>query len=157
MAESTPPSLRTARGIRRVVCLALLSATSAGGCGGEDDGFERFPVEGRVTLDGKDLESGTVNFVADQNGPSESCEISAGRFQLPRDQGLSPGTYRVEVYSIKPTGRKVPDPDNPKQLIEERTNVVPPHYNINSKLKAEVPPAGLKEQLTFTLTAGKGR
>jgi hypothetical protein len=128
------------------------------GCGSSADGYERFPVEGVVTLDGKDLDSGTINFITTQAGPSETSEIDGGRFRLSKSRGLSPGTYRVEVYCVKPTGKKIPDPDNPPQLIDETTNIVPMRYNVNSTLMAEIPSGGPSQPLSFALsTKKKGR
>jgi hypothetical protein len=140
-----------------MVCLLVLGVLSVGGCGSSSDGFERFPVEGVVTLDGKNVDTGTINFVATGNGPSESSEIADGRFRLSRNRGLSPGNYRVEVYCVKPTGRKVADPDNPPQLIDETTNIVPLRYNIESKLTAEIPAGGPSQPLSFALGTKKTR
>lgn len=147
---------RLSRGARVVRVFALcLSPLAASGCGAPADGFERFPVEGTVTLDGKDLDSGTINFLAVDKGASASGEIAAGRFRLPQRDGLSPGPYRVEVYSVQATGRKVPDPEDATKLVDERLNVVPERYNIRSELKADIPGGGAREPLLFPLSTNK--
>lgn len=146
MTSTESPGAR-ARGL--ILILGLLAVS---GCGGPSDGFERFPVQGAITLDGKPLKSGTVMFIAQQQGASGSADVADGAFQLAGADGLSPGSYRVEVYSIQPTGKKVPSADDPATLVEETANLVPKQYNTQSTLKAEVPPGGPKEPLTFTLS-----
>jgi len=127
------------------------------GCGGPADGFARFPVEGTVTLDGKPLKSGTISFNALQHGASSSGEISDGAFRLRDADGLSPGPYRVEVYSIQPTGRKIPSADDPGTLVEQTVNLVPKTYNVDSTLKAEIPTGGPKEPLSFPLVGSPAK
>lgn len=121
------------------------------GCGGPADGFSRFPTEGTVTLDGKPLKAGTISFNALQQGASSSGEITDGAFRLRDADGLSPGPYRVEIYSIQSTGRKIPSADDPGTLVDQTVNVVPRRYNVDSTLKAEIPPGGPKEPLSFPL------
>jgi hypothetical protein len=122
------------------------------GCGGSADGFERFPVDGTVSLDGAPLKSGTITFIAEQKGASSSIDVKDGEFHLGRSDGLSPGPYRVEVYSIQPTGKKVPSAEDPKTLVDETTNLVAKQYNVDSQLKAEIPAGGPREPLTFSVS-----
>lgn len=137
--------------------LALALAAIAG-CGGPADGFERFPVEGTVTLDGAPLKAGTINFIAQQEGASSTAEVEGGAFRLDGDDGLSPGPYRVEIFSVQATGKRVPDADNPGTLVDEITNVVPQRYNVQSTLKAEIPPGGPEGPLPpFALTGAPDR
>ncbi|AGA31028.1 hypothetical protein [Singulisphaera acidiphila] len=128
------------------------------GCGGSPaDGFSRFPVEGTVTLDGKPLVTGTISFNALQQGASASGPIAEGAFRLVDDDGLSPGPYRVEIYSLQPTGKKVPHADDLGTLVDETVNIVPKSYNINSVLKAEIPAGGPKEPLSFPLVGSPAK
>lgn|GEM_PF-497906 len=146
------------RGAARLASVGFLVLNGLlAGCGGSGDGFARFPAEGTVTLDGSPLPSGTISFNALQQGASASTEIVNGAFRLRGDDGLSPGPYRVEIYSIQPTGRKVPDSDDPKTLVDERVNVVPRPYNVHSTLKAEIPPGGPKEPFTFPIVGSSAR
>jgi hypothetical protein len=131
----------------------LLGFVMAAGCGGNSDGFERFPVDGTITLDGSLLKSGTVTFIAQGRGATSSVEVADGAFHLGNSDGLSPGPYRVEIFSIQPTGKKVPSAEDPQALIDEKINLVPKRYNVQSQLKAEVPPGGPKEPLTFSLSS----
>lgn len=122
------------------------------GCGSSSDGYARFPVEGKVLLDGQPLISGTIGFIARGEGASASAEIADGSFRLGATDGLSPGGYRVEIFSLQPTGRKVPNADESGTLVDETTNVIPERYNVRSELSAEIPPGGPKESLSFALT-----
>jgi hypothetical protein len=132
--------------------LAFLVGLAAGaGCGGNSDGFQRFLVDGTVTLDGTPLKSGVITFIAQDQGATSSIDVTDGAFHLGKSDGLSPGPYRVEIFSIQPTGKKVPSSEDPQTLVDEMTNLVPKQYNVQSKLKAEIPPGGLKESLPFTL------
>jgi len=139
------------RSVRALVAVLGLLATA--GCGGPSDGFERFPVEGAITLDGSPLKTGTVTFIPQQQGASASAEVTDGAFRLSVSDGLSPGPYRVEVYSVQPTGKKVPSADDPKTLVDETANLVPKPYNVQSTLKADIPPGGPKEPLKFSLSS----
>ncbi len=141
MTSIEPPRLR-ARGLAGLA-LALLALA---GCGAPSDGFERFPVEGVVTLDGEPLKAGTITFNARGQGASSSGEIADGKFQLSAADGLSPGPYRVEVYSIQPTGRKFPDAEDPNMLVDATANIIPGRYNVESTLKIELPPAGRRSR-----------
>jgi hypothetical protein len=143
---------------------AALGLLAAAGCGGPADPFERFPAEGAVTLDGAPLKAGTILFVPEKEGAASTADVKEGAFRLAKSEGLSPGPYRVEVYSVRPTGKKVPGGDDPQTLVDETVNVVPRHYNVQSTLKAEVPPGGPAAPLSFALSsaplkgaAGKSR
>nr|WP_303652905.1 hypothetical protein [Paludisphaera mucosa] len=135
--------------------MAALATAMAGcwGCGGEADPYQRFPVHGTVQLDGKPLKAGTINFVPGGPGASGTAEIVDGAFLLGVAEGLSPGGYRVEVYSSQPTGRKVPNPDDPGAQIDETLSLVDRRYNVASTLKAEIPAGGAKEPLSFDVTS----
>ena len=131
---------------------AVLVITIAG-CGGPADGFERFPAWGTVTLDGQPLKSGTISFVALQQGASSSGPIVDGAFKLSGNDGLSPGPYRVEVFSMQTTGKKIPSGDDPSSLVDETINAVPKQYNVDSTLRTEIPAGGPKDPLAFPLVS----
>jgi hypothetical protein len=120
------------------------------GCGKEDDGFRRVPVSGKVTLDGKPLESGTISLVPLQAGPAAHGKVAGGTYSIARSDGRAAGSYRVEVYSVQPTRRRVADGDTPGELIDEARNVIPERYNIRSELRADVKPDG-DPQLDFAV------
>lgn len=137
--------------LRLHLAVACTVAALAAGCGGRADGIPREPVSGTVSLDGQPLESGSITFLPEGSGPSAGGPIQGGSFTLPRADGPAPGPHRVEVMAIRPTGRKVPNPDDPGQMIEETYNAVPPRYNLRSELTAEVK-AGAENKFDFTLS-----
>lgn len=123
------------------------------GCG-EPDPFDRVGVSGAVTFAGAPIPSGDISFVPLQDGPSIRGTIADGTYAIPRDEGPTAGPYRVEVYSIRPTGRRIPDGDNPGETIEEARNAIPERYNLKSKLQVVVRP-GEDQKFDFPLENAK--
>jgi hypothetical protein len=122
-----------------VVALCLAALT---GCGGTKP-LPRFAVEGTVTLDGKPLPDGTIQFLpaADTDGGMVGAKIAGGRFATPAVRGAAPGKYRVEIAASRPTGRKVPDPRR-EEPLDEFVQYLPERYNAQSTLTAEVTAEG---------------
>jgi len=94
----------------RPLCRAVLTSLSvvllAAGCGGGPKLPPRAPVEGTVTLDGKPLPRGTVQFVPDQDkrtkGPPAVAQIDAdGNYRLSTAgvEGAVIGWHRVAVVA----------------------------------------------------------
>lgn len=123
---------------RMAIRLPLLLAFAVFfGCRGEPDG--RVEVAGKVTFDGQPLTTGNVTFVSTDGGTSSGARISDGEFHLPSARGLGPGIYRVRIVSFQPTGKQIPDDDNPGQMIEETRQVIPPQYNSKTELTVKIP------------------
>ena len=76
--------------------------------------------------------------------------IQKGRYTL--EKGPAPGTYRVQIYWHKKTGRKIGPPD---QATDERKQAIPPKYNEKTELKVEIKPG--RNPLDFDLPAVPGR
>jgi hypothetical protein len=132
-------------------CLVALAAALPG-CGDGSDSFDRQAVSGSVTLDGKPI-TGDILFIPMGNGASAGGGIADGTYSIGRAAGPSPGSYRVEVVSIQPTGRTIPDRDGPPgSTAEEKANVVPARYNAKSELTAEVK-KGVPNTFIFPLTS----
>ena len=98
-------------------------------------------VEGKVTLDGKALASGAIDFEpADSRGRLLGGDIKEGsyRIEIPPEQAA--GTSVVRITSPQPTGRKVPagPPAAPGAMIDEIAEVVPAQYNTRSTLKVDL-------------------
>jgi hypothetical protein len=113
----------------------------AGGCG---DSTGRQEVTGTVYFKGQPLDQGRIHFVPVGGGPTESgATIENGRYRIPRDNGLMPGTYKVSVFSYDQKGAKVQseevpgDPGNTQ--FKER---IPAKYNTQTTLTAEVTAGG---------------
>ena len=118
--------------------LLMVLAAVLSGCGAVADGPEREAVSGKVTLDGKPM-AGAITFLPAGNGKSAGGKIADGTYSIARSEGPSPGSYRVEIVSVQPTGRMILDRDGPPgSTTEERKNVVSERYNLRSDLRAEV-------------------
>lgn len=125
--------------MRRLLIILGASSLALVGCGGAGDPFPREPVSGVVTLDGKPVPAGMITFTPIGGAePVASGVIRDGHFELPRADGPAPGSHRVTIWSRGPTGRKVVDADNPKQLIDEFGDLIPARYSFQSDLTAEV-------------------
>ena len=114
----------------------LLSLPLLAGCGGSD----LCSVSGTVTLNGKNLDHGTITFISPGDGGSTaSAAIVNGAYKIDQAQGLVPGKYRVSIDS--PDG-KTPDPssDAPPGPSGNFASVnrVPAKFNRESKVEVEV-------------------
>ena len=124
----------------------LLSATlvmTFGGCSGNSDGLPREAVSGTVTLDGQPLPEGLIQFLP--SSPKEvmsgGAVIEGGKFSIARNEGLLPGTYRVEISSS--TGLEPPPPGEPPGPAKGTAkDLIPEQYNRKTTLTAEVRAAG---------------
>ena len=139
--------------IRRWRCLLLLAAVGAvvilPGCSSSGS---RASVEGTVSYDGEEVAQGGIAFIPEgDNGNQQRVnatgEIVDGNYRLDSRRGPYPGKYRVQIYWIKKTGNKVPGEQG--HLKDETVQVLPPKYNDDSELKADVEPGA--NTLNFAL------
>jgi hypothetical protein len=139
---------------RTFAYIALCSAMAAlVGCG--SSGLRREHVLGEVTLNGKSLPSGRIRFVPmDQNKIQATAGIQQGKFELPGDEGLPAGDYRVEIEGDVDLGFAIDDDVAFSNRNRKRPLPAPPvpaEYNRNSTLTATVIP-GRTNPLDFPLT-----
>jgi hypothetical protein len=125
------------RGWRAICFPGVVTFAWGLGCGPADE-FQHVGVSGKVALDGKPLPSGTITFVPLGAGAASHGPITDGSYAIARSAGPSPGSFRVEISSVRPTGRQVPDSEYPGKTVEETRNAVPQRYNVNSELRAEI-------------------
>lgn len=123
------------------VCLGILLLGIAG-CG--DDLGNRQEISGAVTLQGRPLGDGSIEFTPLEPSAEETksgAPIVQGKYSIPREQGLAPGKYRVRITAGTPTPElapgELPGPSGPSSV--ER---IPAAYNVNSKLEETVIPSG---------------
>ena len=88
---------------RWAIAASLLVSWGVMGCGGGDDGLDRQPVTGTVTLDGTPLETGTIRFLPEsaEAATETSTTIDAGAYAFDKATGPVPGTYKVSISSVK--------------------------------------------------------
>jgi len=106
-------------------CLLLLSAI---GCGGDKGVPPLGTVTGVVTLDGKPLVDATVAFAPEKGRISMATTDAAGRYELiydGRNKGAVIGWHRVLI-------------DTTPSMDEKNPILVPPRYNAQSVLTADV-------------------
>jgi hypothetical protein len=79
-------------------CAAWLLALLAGFGVDTSDGLPRQAVSGAVTLDGRLLPRGTIQFSPSSGASMASLiAIKDGRYSVAREQGLVPGPYKVLI------------------------------------------------------------
>jgi len=129
-------SSRGARRLRFARCAALLlAATAPLGCG--RSGPETYPVSGTVTFDGQPVPDGHIQFVpADGKGLPDPGKIENGEFSF----DAKPGPKRVEIEASRETG-----PVDKSMGLAPRESYIPPCYNLETTLTAEVTPDGPNE------------
>jgi hypothetical protein len=116
------------------VPLLAISLAALVGC---NDGPQRMPVKGTVSLDGQPLATGNLLMTPLKKGPVAGCDIKNGSFEMPSERGPGPGEYRVEITAYRPTGKKVFDTDL-NVAAETLEPIVPARYNTASELTATV-------------------
>ncbi len=120
------------------------------GCSGSTDG--RVEVEGTVMFKNSPLDQGTIQFMTKEKGEMAGmAQIKDGKFHLPAQQGLTPGSYRI-VISSGEAGTKATEsaPGESGPPAKER---IPKEYNVDSLKKPVYRDvvAGQKNQLEFNI------
>jgi hypothetical protein len=111
------------------------------GCGGSSNG--RLEVSGMVTLDGRPLDQGSIEF-NDPNGklPSSGAVIANGAYNLPAAKGLQPGSYKAAIDSADPTGQTATPTQYSMAIPVSR---IPLKYNGETTLTVDVTADGDNE------------
>lgn len=129
---------------RRPLTATMLLITSAAfGCSGDpkaDGDIVRVAVSGEVTLDGKPLPAGKIEFTPLGTGSADIAvsDIENGRFSIIRAVGPSPGKYQVRISSRKLV--KIAAGQEPGGGPDRREpEKVPKKYNSQSTLEADIP------------------
>jgi hypothetical protein len=131
--------------------LALVLGAGFVGCGAVGDDLPRQAVSGTVTFDGQPLAQGRVQF--EPSSPDAKIaaggEITDGQFAIPRDQGPTPGDYRVMITSAgarKPGADAAPGAEPAKhgavKLPPPAPELIPKEYNAKTRLTAKVEAGG---------------
>ena len=122
--------------------LFLLGITLAtiSGCGGSQVDYEgppRFQVTGAVSIDGKPVPDGSINFIPLDGGRKSYAGIIDGAYTVEEGKGPNAGKYKVEVYGNEVTGEAVDE-----DLGPPTKDIVPPKFNVNTSLEIEITEGG---------------
>jgi len=135
--------------MRRSICLGLFVLSLVvflPGCSGGGG------VEGSVTLDGQPVDGATIAFISsDGKGGNLGGEIKDGKYSISAEN-LTAGSYRVEIYWHKSTGKQVNNPNDPGTKVEVTQQVIPDEYNRNTRLTADLKAGSNK--FDFALKSG---
>lgn len=125
-------------------------AASMAGCT-EKNADVRGSVNGRITLDGRPIDAGWIEFepTAGTQGPVAGGEIVNGSVIIATAKGPTIGTNLVRVSSRLPTGKKVPG-GVAGELVDEIAEIVPKHYNTATTLQLEIKKG--RNEITLDLT-----
>jgi hypothetical protein len=134
------------------LAFTLLFVVIGAGCGGNTEG--RQPISGTITLKGAPLDEGLIEFFPQEGekvGTRGGAAVKNGKYSIPRDQGLLPGTYKV-VISAADKARPEQDPGAPPGPTKSapRRNRIPAEYNRATKQVVTVTKGG-PNQFDFTI------
>jgi hypothetical protein len=112
-----------------LTCAALLAASGCGRSG-------PISIQGTVTVDGKPLERGKIDFLAvEDKGPTAAAVIKDGKYECE----AMPGKKNVRITGGKVVGQHRYTPDNPASpMVEEVKSLIPDRYNAETPLSCEI-------------------
>ncbi|MCA9132707.1 MAG: carboxypeptidase regulatory-like domain-containing protein [Planctomycetales bacterium] len=119
------------------VALAALFLT---GCG-SDDGMNRKAISGKITVDGKPIPNGSINFEPlFQGGLGSGAVISDGTYSIAKKDGLPPGKYRVKATGDDGENFAVSEGMMPgDEIMPPKKQLVPPKWSEEIEIKEEGP------------------
>ena len=129
-------------GGRILYLLLWATVLSTGGCA--DDAGGQQAVSGTVTLKGKPVAMGMIEFLpVASTSPGETLSksgavIDNGKFDIPKQKGLLPGRYKVSISA--PDKQHTLGDDELPGPTSSRTHkdLIPPEYNLKTKQEVEV-------------------
>jgi hypothetical protein len=133
--------------------LTLMALSAFLGCSNPDSG--RASVSGKVTFDGEPVKTGQIAFEPQGQGRFGIAQIVDGAYQMPPQQGPTPGKYTVRITANRPLGKPVqPAPEvSGRPTGESYEQYIPAEYNQRSELTVEIG-AEPNAVHNFALTAG---
>jgi hypothetical protein len=123
----------------------VFSVTVLTGCGGAR-------LEGKVTFNGEPVDGGTISLIPEGGGPGQRNvpgQINDGKYSLGASRSIESGTYRVEIYWHKKTGKQIPSSDPPNK-VDETIQVIPKKYNTESKTTIEITSGTITKDFDLT-------
>jgi hypothetical protein len=143
------------RRIFTVFCVALAGSLAAG-CG-EAGGPKTSRVYGEVTLGGKPLEDGTIEFSAADGSHAAQGQIKAGAYDIPAHAGpIVDKPYKVSISSLAKTAKSKPNlMPGGVDAMQELQNIIPSRYNSQTTLSVTV--TSDKSRFDFPLEPGNSK
>jgi hypothetical protein len=136
---------------RSAISTLLITAAFSGCSEKTYDGAQRIPLRGKVTVDGRPMDAGTISFEPldpSKQRPSGGS-ILDGVYNVEEPMGANAGSYRVVIHWQKATGKKIKAIDS-DEVVEQRAEGLPPKYHKNTELTAEISPD--KTEFNFDLS-----
>jgi hypothetical protein len=126
------------------VCLVGICLVTAGCQRRNYSGPQRYPLSGKVTVDGEPVDEGNIAFTDPSGGTGlreSGGEIKDGRFSVSEEKGPTAGKYRVRINWLKKTGKKYRAPETSDEVwYDQRKEALPERFRgPKSELSAEVP------------------
>lgn len=116
--------------------LVALLVVSVIGCGGPGQRRSTIGVRGKVTLDGKPIDGGTISFdPKDGKGGSVSAQIAGGNYETRVEPGLK--IVRISYPKIIRTEKVYPTSDD-SPVVDVTEEAVPAKYNSASRLEKDL-------------------
>ncbi|WP_428304062.1 hypothetical protein [Lacipirellula sp.] len=141
-----------AQRLASMLCV-LLALSAITGCNSAGSG--RAAISGKVTFDGQPLKSGEIVFEPQGTGRLGIAQIIDGAYQMPAQQGPTPGKYLVRITANRPTGKAASPAADPsgRSTGVAYEQYIPVKYNEKSTTTVEVTaePTAVHD---FALTAG---
>jgi hypothetical protein len=111
-------------------------------CGCADSNPQnRLKIEGEVTLGGKPVNNGNIEFepIGNQTERTHSGSvITNGKYSIPAVQGLAAGEYRVRISVMEEVpGSRVDNPDPMLSKVEYR-DIAPPEFGNKTTQKITI-------------------
>jgi hypothetical protein len=125
---------------RFLLATSLLLALPAG-CG--HGNANQAAIQGHITLDAKPVERGSILFapVDGTRGAVVGGQIKNGQYRLYAAAGPAIGRNRVEIRSVRKTGRSIPKGFGATgEFAEEQVEAVSPRFNAASSLAIDIKP-----------------
>ncbi|MDR1922932.1 MAG: hypothetical protein LBQ66_01055 [Planctomycetaceae bacterium] len=110
----------------------------------------RQPIDGEVTLGGKPVETGRIEFSPIGNPDNytlSGATITNGRYSIPRSKGLAPGEYGVRIVVLEEFPLEKTEESDPDTGFR---NAAPPEFGNQSTQKVTVE-SGKKNKFDFNM------
>ena len=127
-----------------MLALGVAASGLLAGCGGEADELPRQAVSGTVDFKGEPLKSGMIQFVPAEPGAATAggAAVTDGKYSIAQAEGLVPGKYQVNITSAAPAAAAQPQGVMPGDAPPPPKEPIPPKYNSQTKLIAQVTKEG---------------